>query len=229
MDYNAAKDQALAALKRSDIGKFPHILGAWRDVHWNESDDQGASADAQVNLTDPNSINLFPALLKRPEAVQTGAILREFGISLYRQASSDAQSKWTFKLCLPDKGQVDAVQGKLLSDKFETYRELTETFKTAMDRLVCLNVCNALLANGVPRGQSRNVNIFQWGATAEYANLNRFHSIKPLVFAYTDRQVAECPGRALAEMIVNEMKQVRESSVGAALQKVVVELFKACR
>ena len=53
----------------------------------------------------------------------------------------------------PTADQVAAVQTKLASESFETYRELTDSFKTAADRLVCLNLCNALLANGSLDGQ----------------------------------------------------------------------------
>ncbi len=228
-DYQQPIDRAGDLLKSSDLGRMPHVLAAWHAIDWNKSDDQNAPADAQVSVTNPGSISLFPALLKKPEKAQNTAILREFGISVYAQGSEKAKNRWELKLCLPDRDQIEAFVGKLNSDDFETYRSIVESFKTALDRLVALNLANALLANHVPRAQAREVNVYQWGSTAEYANLKRFHSIKPLVFAYTQRETAGCPGQALAEMLVSDMRNVRESSVAAALKKVIVELFRTCR
>lgn len=224
-DYSQAIAAAGAALKDSPLGQMPHILAAWHAVKWNEGNSSG---DAQVSYSDPESISLSNGLLQKDEQEQTAALLREFGIGLM-QGQGKFKNVWEDKLCLPDSEQIDAVQRKLQSEEFDTYRELVESFKTALDRLVALNCCNALLANSVPRAQSRNVNILQWGSTADYANLRRYHSIKPLIYAYTEREIAECPGRALAELIIHNLGHVRESTVSKAFHGVIVETYRACR
>jgi hypothetical protein len=90
-----------------------------------------------------------------------------------------------------------------------------------MDRLVALNITNALLANGVGYSSSNGVNIRTWGATEEYCNRKRFHSIIPLVSAYSTRDVLNCYGCAFGEMLVNKLLTVQESSTAAALEAII--------
>ena len=226
MEYDVLVAQAKQALLDSELGRMPHLVSAWNALTWNKSQDTAPATDAQASYADAHTINLYPVLLPRRDPAP---LLREFGVSLMQGADARTRRCWEDKLCLPEAAQLDAVQRKLQSSEFDTYRSLTESFKTALDRLVSLNVCNALLANHVPRAQATNVNIFAWGATAEYANLRRRHSIKPLVYAYVDRDLAECPGRALAELVAHGMRHVRESSVAGALRRIIIEVYRSCR
>jgi hypothetical protein len=104
-----------------------------------------------------------------------------------------------------------------------------ETFNTAMDRLVCLNVSNALLANGVGFPSSQGIDIKVYGATSEYSCGKKYHSLIPFTSAYAPREVHNCYGCAFAEMIVNKMRSIRESSTAKALEALVREIAEAAK
>ena len=230
MPTSTTFDSAQRQLENSELGKLPHVAAAWRAVQWTESPAQDAPFTIQVNLTNPKRINWSKSLFSLAPEAQTEAILREFGVSLYQcHAPQEAKTAWELKYCLPERGQIDAIQGKISSDKFSTYRELTESFSTAVDRLVCLHVCNALLANGVPRKQARNLNICQYGATSDFCNLRRMHSIRPLLTAYAERALVDCPGKAFADVVMHRTPRVHESSVKDAFKNLITATFEACR
>lgn len=225
--YSQSLQHAEEALKRSQLGAMPHVLQAWKSISWKENAADAGVVAAQM-LASGEGIALFPALLRLNARAQSSALIKEFGLFLYKKCPASGKTVWEKKLCLPEGAQMQAFQGKLQSPDFATYRELTESFCTAMDRLVAINLSNALLCNHVPRDQSRNLNIFTWGATADYANLRRNHSILPLVSAYGNRDVLNCPGSALADLIVNELKSLRETSVAEAFRQFLTNFFAHC-
>lgn len=213
-------------LFNSPVGKQPHIQAAWSSIIWNPCQPLGTATFQSGN---PSVINVFPCASKLPAAKQTEAMIREFGINLFQKAGPDLKRVWELKLCLPELAQIEAVRAKLGSPDFATYKELTESFQTAADRLVCLNLCNALLASHVPRGQARQVDILTWSSTADYAGLKRTHSLRPLITAYATREIASCPGCALAELATNQLRSVRETSVAKAFQRIIEDTFGALR
>lgn len=223
-------DAAGDLLKQSDLGRMSHIITDWNAINWTSSNlDSGA--DVQVNLNNPDTIVVYPGLAKRAELYQQAELLREFGISVFtRHASKLAKQTWEEKLCLPFADQIKAVQEHLKDKALVSYMAIVESFKTCMDRFVALNICNALMRPlMIPRKQALNLNIYGWGSTLEYANLKRTHRIVPFVHAYGSRELTECPGRALAELITNQMRSIREASVAAAFKQVIVEAFSLCR
>ncbi len=231
MHYAHLVDAAGLRLKNSELGRMPHLTADWNAIHWKTSDSE-TGAEAQVVLSQPDTIILYPLLERRSALWQQAALLREFGISVFtRHASEMAQRTWEEKLCLPFATQIDAVQERLKNlETYPTYEALVESFDRCMDRYVALNLCNALLRpQRVPREDAVNLNLREWGSTLEYACLKRTHRIVPFVHAYANRQVAECPGVALAEWLVNELRAIRESSVATALKQVLVETYSLCR
>jgi hypothetical protein len=230
MNFTKTIDAAGEQLKGSPLGRMSHVMADWNAINWKPVD-QETGADAQVMLNQPDTIILYPLLAKRTPAYQQAALLREFGISVFKRHATDlAKKTWEEKLCLPLASQIEAVQERLRDPLHSSYEGIVTSFSTCLDRYVALNICNALLRpQRVPRESAKNLNIYEWGSTLEYASLRRSHRIVPFVHAYGSRPLAECPGVALAEMLANEMRAVRESSVAEALRRVITETFNLCR
>jgi len=229
MDFKETIEAAAATLKHSQLGRLSTFIRAWNDIEWNQVQ-QTTGQDAAVNERNLKAINLFPSLAQMPPAAQQAALIREYGISLYRRfGGSQAKKRWELKLTLPDAAQVDEVQAKLKDEQYQTYRAIMESFKALMDRYVSLNLTNALKANGIKRQDAFNLNLRQWGSTLEYANIRKMHSLRPYVTAYGPRDVAECPGKGLAEKLVYQMGHISESSLAEAYGRLVIEVFMLCR
>lgn len=214
------------------VGQITHVKSLWNKVEFQVNQEKQTENDATLHPS-KDSIALYPALLKKTPAQADTIVLREFGRLLLRKAGEHAQARWSKKLVLPQEKQIAAVQSRLQdSHTRETnnaYRDVVETFSTAMDRLVALNVANALLANGVGFQNSVGIDIMVWGPTAEYSNLKKYHSIIPFTSAYAPRQVHDDYGEAFAEMIINKMRSIRESSTAKALEGLIREIAEAAR
>jgi hypothetical protein len=209
-----------------------HIKALWNKVEFQIVDEKKTENDVSVHPS-KDCISLYPALLAKTPAQADSALLREFGNLVMRKAGPRNKARWEKKLVLPKSEQLQAVQRKLkdrdLRLECKRYVELVEMFTTAMDRLVALNVTNALLANGVAFASSLGVDIFVWGPTSEYANLKKYHSIIPFTSAYAPREVHECFGCAFAEMIVNKLRSVKESSTAKALETLIRDITEEAR
>ncbi len=230
MHFTKLIDAAGEQLKSSELGRMSHIISDWNAINWKPLELE-TGTDAQVVLSQPDTITLYPLLAKRSEPGQQAALIREFGISVFNRHATDlARKTWEEKLCLPYADQIKSVQEKLKDPSLATYEAIVESFSTCMDRYVALNICNALMRpQYVPRESASNLSIYEWGSTLEYAACRKAHRIVPFVHAYGSRQLAECPGVALAELVLNNMKSIRESSVAKAFSQVIVETFSLCR
>jgi hypothetical protein len=225
-NYDAILQEASGLVKDGPI-KSPHLNRMWSEITWNRLDDQRVATDAEVARDGSNRINLYPSLSQKGRKLAAFSVLREFGRLTYSKAPANIQRLWIYKLCLPLNSQIEAVQGKL-NPQFKSYREMVESFKTAMDRYVALNLANALIAKGVPYAQSQNVNLKQWGATQEYANRRRYHVLIPLASAYSARDIYEDFGSALADWFCGT-NGVTESSVAEAMHEIVRAIVEALR
>jgi hypothetical protein len=225
-------NSASKLLLASPTGQKPHIAALWNRVDFRVNEEKQTENDASVHPTD-EAISLYPALLQKTPAQAQSIVLREFGKLILRMSGDHCQARWDKKLVLPGEKQIAAVQEKLGSEDFrkqnKTYRELVETFNTAMDRLVALNITNALLANGMPFPSSNGVKITEWGPTSQYCNFRKYHSIIPFTSAYAPREVHQDFGDAFAEMVINKMRAVREGSTARVLTGLIGEICDAAR
>jgi len=203
------------------------VLRTWEGIIWSKTDDQRVATDAEVARDGSNRINLYPSLVGKPRKMAACILIREFGHLLYGKANETAKRRWNNKLGLPSSAQIDAVQAKL-TPNFKSYRDLVESFTTAMDRYVALNICNALIANGVPYSQSQNIQLKQWGPTQEYCNRRRYHVLIPLVSAYSSKEVFEDFGAAMADWVC-AMNGITESTVAEATHEIIREVVEAMR
>lgn len=214
------------------VGQQAHISSLWNVIKFRGMEQKQTENDASLSPTD-ESIALYPAIRQKAPAQADSIVLREFGKLLLRKAGTHGNSRWSQKLVLPSVKQIAAVQEKLSSPDFrsgnQTYRELVESFPRAVDRLVALNLTNALLANGMPFSSSRGVQLEQWGPTMEYATLKKYYSLIPLTSAYAPREVHADFGIAFSEMIINKMRSIRESSTAISLQALIREICETAR
>lgn len=230
MNCSKTIDAAGNQLKNSELGGLSHIITDWNAIDWKSSN-LASGSEAQVVLSRPDTIVIYPAFSKLDETGACAALIREFGISVYtRHATKRAKKTWEEKLCLPLADQILKVQDRLKDPNLPSYRAIVESFERCLDRYVALNICNALMRpQFIPRQSALNLNIYTWGSTLDYAACSKAHRIVPFVHAYGSRPIAECPGRALAELVCHSMKSIRESSVAEAFRRVIVETFSRCR
>jgi hypothetical protein len=225
--YDSLIQAAGTLLKDGPVAELSHVNRLWSEIVWNKMEEQRVTSDTEVARDGSHRISLYPSLLEKSSQAGCYALIREFGHLLYAQAKTPLKRRWTNKLCLPKSEQIDAVQRKLTPD-FKSYRDMVESFKTAMDRYVALNLANAMIANGVPYAQSQNVNLRKWGATQAYANLRRYHPLVPLISAYSSQEIFEDFGAALADWICGT-QGITESSVAEAAHELVRDLLNGLR
>lgn len=176
-------------------------------------------------------IHLYPALERMPDA--TKRVLCEFGKFVLLRGGDRAESIWKSKLDAPTKEQIATVKAKLEDPALRTtcrcYKDVLDTYPGtghSVDRLVYINVMNALLANNISFSDSVGVDIMQWGPAAEYCNLKKYHCLTPLVSAYSPEDVFNCYGHALEAFITNGLGNIRDSSVAFALRGIVQRIAR---
>lgn len=225
-NYDAIIQEAEAALENGPV-KPAHLLRAWKDISWNKSEDQKVANDVELARDGSGRISLYPSLSHKSKRFGAFLLLREFGRLLFSRASDKVKRRWIYKFGLPATGQIAAVQGKL-APSFVSYRDMVESFTTAVDRYVALNIANALIANGIRYSQSQNLNLKECGATQEYCNRRRYHVLIPLVSAYASREIFEDFGAAFSDWVAGTTG-ITESSVAEATHEIIREMIEALR
>lgn len=205
------------------------LMPIWREIEWQgHTDDMatGAELDRAGNAT----IHLYPSLDRLPDA--TSRVLREFGQLVLLRAGARGTAIWQGKLDVPTSAQIALASQKLadtsLRGTCKTYVDVLDNYpdKASVDRLVYVNVVNALLANNISYPDSEGVDIMTWGPTAAYAKLEKYHCLTPLVSAYAPADIYREYGSALAAMVTDNLAQVRESSVAYALRGIVQRIAR---
>jgi hypothetical protein len=199
--------------------KSSSLSRTWNEVEWNVIEEQRVTADAEAARDGTNRVDLYPSLGQKSKEMGVYFILREFGNLLYGQCDEKLKRRWTHKLGLPSLNTVAAVQRKICPE-FGSYHGVVESFKTAMDRYVALNLCNALIVHGVPFAQATNLKLKVWGATQEYASGKRYHVLIPLVSAYASKEIFENFGAAFADWLC-QLNGISESSVADATHDII--------
>jgi hypothetical protein len=228
--YRQLVREAGRVLKDHELGGKPKVLALWNSVEWQEMPQPNGPRDAELSV-DASSpvIRLYPGLLQTDKAVES--ILREFGLLILASGGKRSSEVWDKKYDLPTPEQIKTAAGKLTDHELrktcKTYSQLKDSYPergSAVDRLVFIHIANALLANNIPLADSVGVDITKWGPTVEYAAQKRYHSLTPLVSAYCPPEVVRCFGCAFAELIVNNLRCCRESTVAAGLRRIVANV-----
>jgi len=197
------------------------LLPLWRLIEWQAHQDDtipAAALDSAGNAT----IHLA-ASVSDPKAV-----LVEFGKFILQRSGERGTAIWKNKLDAPTAEQVALAKQKLedpqLRTTCKTYRDVLDSYPAkggSVDRLVFINLTNALLANNISYPDSVGVDIMTWGPTTAYAKREKYHCLIPLVSAYAPADVYNDFGAALAAMVMDNLGNVRDSSVAFALRGII--------
>lgn len=223
---NAIKER----LAQCQIANVPHVKAHWNDIEFKvmEQDWDTENTRLMIQEGDKPVIFIYPVLDKMTPDFQAYYVLREFGEYLLLKAGAEMETHWNQKLTYPTCDQVDAFQTRL-NQGFKTYQEVVESLKTPVDKLVALNLANAMLVNGQAFAGACNVDVRKWGPTQEFANIRRFMSLIPLTSAYCPRHIHEKFGCAFASCVVFDLKTVLHTSVKQALQQIIERIINAAR
>lgn len=216
--------QSTGLIEKSELKDL--LLPLWRLIEW-QSHAESINAGAELDRKGDAVIHLYQSVNK-PEQ-----LLREFGAFVLLRSGNRGEALWQNKLDVPTLEQVATVKQKLedpeLRKTCKTYKDVLDTYPDkggSVDRLVFINVMNALLANNVSFPDSVGVDILSWGPTTHYAKQQKYHCLIPLVSAYSPADVYKDYGHALTAMIVNKLGDVRDSSVAFALRGIVQRIAR---
>lgn len=206
------------------------LLPLWRLIEW-QGHAENMSTGAELSRTGDAVIHLYPSLERMPMSYQK--VLREFGQFILLRSGERGAAIWKGKLDAPTPEQIKTVKQKLADPELRktcrTFKDVLDTYPDrggSVDRLVYINVMNALLGNNIAFPDSVGVDIMTWGPTAEYCNLKKYHSLTPLVSAYSPADVYNDYGTALTAMLVDKLGNVRDSSVAYALRGIVQRIAR---
>lgn len=219
MQYDEVISKVKSTLEAAGLAR-----GLWEKIRWGKLN-TAVGRPACYVWNNPTTINLYADLLTLPETAAIQAVLVEYGHTVLTQVPEKYRRVWDLKAGYPRQSQIDAFQGHLKAGNFKTYREIAESFPTAVDRMVAIHLSNALIANNLPLAESKNLDLRVWPATAEYSNRRQHHSLLPLIHAYCPREML-CYGTAFAEVAVHRGGHIPEPSLREAIVD-MVELVAA--
>ena len=202
----------------------------WHTIQWQQAPNDSGDGVALSPAAEP-IVRLHPNLLQNPNAGK--AVLREFGKFILRRGGDRAEIIWDKKLSVPDEEHIDEFAKKLsdpeLRKTCKSYEELLQSYPQrghSVERLIAVHMANALIANNIPYPDSVGVNIKTWGPTAEFANRKKYHSLVPLTSAYCPPMIHADFGTAFAELIIDNLHSVQDTSVAYALKGVIRNVLK---
>lgn len=227
MNYAPILDSAGTKLKQSRTGSsMPHLGALWESDIWVPNESQLLNSDAELSR-DSRKIHLFPSLIECQSSEHE--VMREFGLMVFKRGRKDAEILWREKSTVASPAVVGSFGKKLESGQFKSYLDVVEDFKTCSDRFTAINLANALIANGVTFDSALNVNVVEWGATSEYCAGKRRHPIISVLSPYCSRKMTECFGEAFADLVLNELRSVRESTMASEFRTVLEEIAALAR
>ena len=209
------------------------LLPLWKQIEW-QGHSENLSSGAELSRKGDAVIHLYP-VLEKMRGVRGGCykVLREFGQFVLLRTGDRGAAIWKGKLDVPTQEQIETAQQKLsdtdLRQTCHTFKDVLDTYPDkghSVDRLVYINIMNALLANNISFPDSLGVNIMTWGPTTEYCQLKKYHCLVPLASAYSPVDVYANYGDALATTLVDQLREVRDSSVAFALRGIVQRIVK---
>lgn len=203
----------------------------WKVIEFTAHEEARAGSDVALCASGDTCIHLYPFLrdLEKPET----PLLAEFGKLLLLRSGENGQSIWDKKLDTPTQDAID-LAAKTLADpavraKCQEYKDVLDQYPQkghSVERLVYINIVNALLANNISFGDSVGVDIKTWGPTTEYCNRRKYHSLVPLVSAYSPADIFQDFGAALAALVQGNFTSIRDRSVAYALRGIVQRIVK---
>ena len=228
-NFKQSVQQAQKLIEQSELKEI--LLPLWRLIEF-QGHAEPMAYGASLCLKGDAIIHLYPAVEQAPNGPQQ--VLHEFGKFVLLRAGNRGEALWKNKNDIPTKEQISIARGKLADPELrktcQKYEDVLHSYPKkgySVDRLVFINIANALLANNVAYPDSVGVDIMMWGPASEYCNLRKYHCLVPLASAYAPADVYEDYGHALASLLVDKLSRVRDHSVAYALRGMVQRIAKA--
>jgi hypothetical protein len=217
-------------LERCQLAGAPHIQSHWKSVEFRNLKKDWDTETTRLFIQENGKpiIFLYPVLDTYKLEFQAMCVLRAFGEFILTKAGEDSQTEWAQKLVLPTVDQVSAFQQRL-NEGFNSYREVVESLKTPVDRLVATHLANSLMSNGQAHAGACNVDIRKWGPTQEFANLRRFYSLAPLTSAYCPEKIHKNFGDAFASCVVDDLGTVLHTAVAETMKQLIERVLNSAR
>ena len=168
-------------------------------------DDYRPPGIKKVAMLTPEKANIV--IFKNFVSAGTGPeeLLEVLGELALAKAGPEGKEIWERKLVFSDGRVGDEYTAKLASGNFSTHRSLVESFVGAVERLEAAHIANALIANGVSIGDSKNVRVKEWPATKDMSTGATPYSLVPLVSAYCDPDVWRYFPKAFAAYVSGKL------------------------
>lgn len=218
-------------LSNHEAGKLAHVADFWDAIRWIEHPNQLLQTDAELSRTGEAFVNLYPSLLQNADPVRL--VLIEFGLYVLHKGGDRARAIWENKLARPAKEHIETFAQRLADPEVrrttQTYDAFVQSYPDkghAVERLVALHLCNALIHQNIAFNDSQGVDILKWGPTAEFATGKKYFSLTPLASAYAPRRLNDCFGCAFADFVLTDLGMVIESSVQHALKGVMLNVIQ---
>ena len=209
-------------LKESGLLDAGRVRTLWKSVDWVESKHQTVDSVAELAKQEGNpTIIVYPMAQVAIEPER--AILKAFGRALYASFGQRSKARWKDKLVLAKESQIDDYQERL--KKAASYKELVESYPTAVDRLVAIHLSNALLANNVPISEAQNLDVRTWSSTEKFACLETPYSLTPLSSVYCRYEVDKNFADAFADYALTKFDKIYETSVKQRMECLLLDLL----
>lgn len=203
------------------LGSADQALVRGINIMVGQQDDQSGH-DVLVKINKGSAtITLYPGILRLTDLEAVKAVITEYGRQLLNSADQKVKGAWERKLISPTADQVASYQSRLATAQFKNWNDLVMSIESASDRLVAIHLSNGLMVNGRKVGEARTIDVTTCATTAEYATGTRPHSLIPLLSAYAPANLNDF-GDALAELAINNLQSIGESSVAKDLRRLVL-------
>lgn len=142
---------------------------------------------------------------------------------VYRNLSEEMEEKWRLALFSPTPTVVATVQ-RALSDS-TSFVDAVNSLGSPITRLVAIHLFNALIKSGVAFEDAKNIDLSQWGCTADLATGRRSCSLLPLLGAYSPSRLYSYFPDAVTSLVINGMSQIAYSDVRGKFSEIVRDVF----
>jgi hypothetical protein len=183
--------------------------------------------DAHVSDVD-GKILLYPSLRRLDRTVRDEELLTVFLTRYCGTMMSEAlRERWEKKLCTPTRDHANAavVLVRTCHARGMTYAQVLKTQSGAVNRLVTLNLMNALIYHGIKPADAAQHDVINLPCAADYLAGRRYHSLTPLVGAYCPDIIGRCLGRTAAKLFIHGHVPSSESTLRDALDVLTREIL----
>jgi len=170
-------------------------------------------------------VTIFPSLCLDDSFEAIHAVLVEVGWALLKDRN--LTEVWDRKLAFVDPAHVDDFQLKLSSTEYNSFADLVKSTNNAVPRLTAIHLSNGLIHSGYNPKTGANIDVKSWGTTSQLATGKLPFSLIPLTSLYCKANTELNFGYAFADLVLCDLGSVSESTVKAALKKLILSIVNS--